>query len=271
LARTHVRRGALRERDPHPRARTRRRRDGGRFTRATHDLTHTFAFTRAGVHDTAAHLAKLERLRAASDEVSLVEARALASEILSHASELPALDGLPLRIVHGDLKASNLLFAHERDEAVCLVDLDTMAHGTVATEMGDALRSWTNPRGEDDARGEVDAAVFSAAVEGYLAEAGDVLGADERACFARGLETIATELASRFCAGRVRGSLLRLEPRPLREPPRAQPRPRALAALAGALGACTSRRARGARRRLTASVGMARRLVVRLTRFSAPC
>jgi Ser/Thr protein kinase RdoA (MazF antagonist) len=172
----------------------------GRFTRATHDLTHTFAFTRAGVHDTAAHLAKLERLRAASDEVSLVEARALASEILSHASELPALDGLPLRIVHGDLKASNLLFAHERDEAVCLVDLDTMAHGTVATEMGDALRSWTNPRGEDDARGEVDAAVFSAAVEGYLAEAGDVLGADERACFARGLETIATELASRFCA-----------------------------------------------------------------------
>jgi Ser/Thr protein kinase RdoA (MazF antagonist) len=118
----------------------------GRFTRATHDLTHTFAFTRAGVHDTAAHLAKLERLRAASDEVSLVEARALASEILSHASELPALDGLPLRIVHGDLKASNLLFAHERDEAVCLVDLDTMAHGTVATEMGDALRSWTNPK-----------------------------------------------------------------------------------------------------------------------------
>jgi Ser/Thr protein kinase RdoA (MazF antagonist) len=172
----------------------------GRFTRATHDLSHTFAFTRAGVHDTPGHLAKLERLLGTSDDEALGEARALASEILAHARALPALDHLPLRIVHGDLKASNLLFAPDRDEAVCLVDLDTMAHGTVATEMGDALRSWTNPRGEDDARGEVDEALFAAAVDGYLSEARDVLTSEERRCFARGLETIATELASRFCA-----------------------------------------------------------------------
>ena len=172
----------------------------GRFTRATHDLRHIFAFTRSGVHDTPAHLAKLARLRADASADALDEACRLADEILAHARDLPSLAHLPLRIVHGDLKVSNLLFANDREEAVCLVDLDTMAHGTVATEMGDALRSWTNPRGEDDSRGEVDARLFAAAIEGYLAEARDVLTAEEQRAFAPALETIALELASRFCA-----------------------------------------------------------------------
>lgn len=174
----------------------------GRFTRATADLEHRFAFSRAGVHDTLRHLARLDAARGARCEDEGPEtdaARALADEILAHARDLPHLGRLPLRIVHGDLKASNVLFAHERDEAVCLVDLDTMAHGTIATEMGDALRSWTNPKGEDDLRGAVDLALFEAAVEGYLSEAGELLDADERASLPAGLETIALELASRFC------------------------------------------------------------------------
>jgi Ser/Thr protein kinase RdoA (MazF antagonist) len=174
----------------------------GRFARATADLEHRFAFTRAGVHDTARHLARLDAAHRAAHEHEGPEidgARALAEAILVHARDLPTQDGLPTRIVHGDLKASNVLFAHDRDEAVCLVDLDTMAHGTVATEMGDALRSWTNPKGEDDLRGQVDVALFAAAVDGYLAEAGALLSPSERASLPAGLETIALELASRFC------------------------------------------------------------------------
>jgi len=171
----------------------------GRFTRATADLEHSFAFGRAGVHDTAAHLARLARAASAPPPEAPADAVTLAAEILAHASTLPSLTSLPRRIVHGDLKASNVLFEHDRDEPVCLVDLDTMAHGTVATEMGDALRSWTNPKGEDDTRGEVDPVLFEAALEGYLAEAGALLVAAERRCFAAGLETIALELSSRFC------------------------------------------------------------------------
>jgi Ser/Thr protein kinase RdoA (MazF antagonist) len=174
----------------------------GRFARATADLEHRFAFTRAGVHDTAKHLARLEAALAdgtRSPAPELDDARELAREILAHARTLPPLGGLPVRIVHGDLKASNILFAHDRDEAICLVDLDTMAHGSVATEMGDALRSWTNPRGEDDARGAIDLGLFAAALEGYLSEARALLTEDELECFPAGLETIALELASRFC------------------------------------------------------------------------
>ncbi|MBX7192531.1 MAG: aminoglycoside phosphotransferase family protein [Sandaracinaceae bacterium] len=173
----------------------------GRFTRATSDLEHRFSFTRSSVHDTAAHLAKLTRALRDHDPAddSTREARVLAEEILAHAADLPSLAGLPTRIVHGDLKVSNILFAHDRDEAVCLVDLDTMAHGTIATEMGDALRSWTNPKGEDDTRGAVDPGLFGAAIEGYLSETRDLLAPREIESFVDGLETIALELSARFC------------------------------------------------------------------------
>lgn len=171
----------------------------GRFTRATSDLEHRFAFTRSGVHDTAAHLGRLARALDAPPTADTAEALELARALLDHARDLPPLGHLPTRIVHGDLKASNLLFENDRDEGLCLVDLDTMAHGTVATEMGDALRSWTNPKGEDDARGEVDAELFEAAIAGYLSETACLLTPDERGCFAAGLETISLELASRFC------------------------------------------------------------------------
>lgn len=171
----------------------------GRFTRATSDLDHTFAFTRSGVHDTQAHLARLRAAARDRPDDTSREARALAAEILELAAQLPDLQHLPRRIVHGDLKASNLLFHPDRPEGLCLVDLDTMAHGTLATEMGDALRSWTNPKGEDDARGEVDVSLFEAAVHGYLETTEGLLGAEERTAFARGLETISLELASRFC------------------------------------------------------------------------
>jgi Ser/Thr protein kinase RdoA (MazF antagonist) len=174
----------------------------GRFAKATSDLEHRFAFGRAGVHDTAQHLARLDAARTAQHEgpgAEIDAARELAADILADARELPPLAALPARIVHGDLKASNILFAHDRDEPVCLVDLDTVAYGTVATEMGDALRSWTSPKGEDDLRGRVDVDLFAAAVEGYLGEAGELLDDDERASLPAGLETIALELAARFC------------------------------------------------------------------------
>ena len=172
----------------------------GRFATATRDLVHTFAFTRPGVHDTQKHLHALETACASGavfDEAE--EAKRLAEAIHTLSTSLPSLATLPTRIVHGDLKASNLLFDHARDEALCLVDLDTMQHSNVAIEMGDALRSWTNPKGENHARGEVDLALFEAALTGYLSETRGWLSEDEKLGLAHGLEVIALELSARFC------------------------------------------------------------------------
>jgi Ser/Thr protein kinase RdoA (MazF antagonist) len=179
----------------------------GRFHRALEGFAHAFAFSRPGAHDTPAHLAKLARLRTESSQPAqgpsppsptLIDA--LAAEILERGAALPDLSRLPLRIIHGDLKATNILFAPEGAEAIALVDLDTLAYGTVAVELGDALRSWCNPTDESDPAARFDAARFASAVEGYGATVGELLTADEVEAIVPGVETIALELASRFAA-----------------------------------------------------------------------
>lgn len=170
----------------------------GRFHAALEGFSHRFHFTRAGVHDTPAHLLALERAlteHAGHPEIALV--RPIAEAILTHARALPPLPTAGSRIVHGDLKITNLLFHPDRDEGVAVVDLDTMAHGTLAVELGDALRSWCNPSGESRVGG-IDVALFAAALAGFRAGGGP-LSAQDREAIPLGVETISTELSARFC------------------------------------------------------------------------
>jgi Ser/Thr protein kinase RdoA (MazF antagonist) len=168
----------------------------GRFHRALEDLDHTFRFGRAGVHDTARHLARLEAALATPGP--LVDAvRPIAEAILEHARTLDPLPATRRRIVHGDLKVSNLLW-DERGRASVIVDLDTLSHGILAHEMGDALRSWCNPGGEDDPEARIDETLFEAALVGWGEVMRGTLDRDEIESLVLGLETIALELAARF-------------------------------------------------------------------------
>jgi len=167
----------------------------GRFHRAVADLRHDYAFARAGVHDTAAHLARLAEHAADPREP---EAAELAAEILAAAATLPELPRTPLRHCHGDLKISNLLFATDPVRGTCLVDLDTLGLGTMAFELGDAMRSWCNPQGEDVGRVTFDLPIFAAAIRGFRAVADELVSADERTSVVVGLETVCVELAARF-------------------------------------------------------------------------
>jgi Ser/Thr protein kinase RdoA (MazF antagonist) len=170
----------------------------GRFHRALHDLEHTYHFARAGVHDTAAHL---ERLRAHVDGGGRDdEATELGREILDAAAALPPMPELPRRHAHGDLKISNLLFTVEPLEARALVDLDTLGLQTLAFELGDAMRSWCNPHGEDAGTIGFELPIFAAAIEGWTAVAGALFDERERRSIAVGLETVCVELAARFAA-----------------------------------------------------------------------
>ncbi|MCB9661839.1 MAG: phosphotransferase [Sandaracinaceae bacterium] len=178
-----------------------------RFHAALDGFAHTFAFTRPGPHDTPRHLAFLEAtLRECAEHPQFGRVRPVAEAILAHGRELPALGQLPRRIIHGDLKITNLMFRHGTDDALAILDLDTMAHDTLAAEMGDALRSWCNPAGESEERAELDMALYRAAVDAYVDESGPLLRDEERAALPAGLETIALELASRFCADALRES-----------------------------------------------------------------
>jgi Ser/Thr protein kinase RdoA (MazF antagonist) len=169
----------------------------GRFHRAVADLHHDYAFARTGVHDTAAHLARLadEARRHADD----AEGAALAHDILAAAARLPPLPALPRRHCHGDLKISNILFAQDPLRAVCLVDLDTLGLSTIAFELGDAMRSWCNPNGEDAGGVVFDRGIYDAAIRGLRATASDVISPVEYDAIALGRQTVCIELAARFC------------------------------------------------------------------------
>jgi Ser/Thr protein kinase RdoA (MazF antagonist) len=162
-----------------------------RFHRAFLDGPIDVKHVRAGVHDTRAHLRRLERAGAGP----------LGDAILAEAQAIDWPGELPRRLVHGDLKISNVLFRGER--AVALLDLDTIGWMPLMHELGDAWRSWANPRGESADEPDFDLAIFAAAVRGYAAAARDWVTPAETATLVGGVHTISVELAARFAVDMV--------------------------------------------------------------------
>ncbi len=170
----------------------------GRFHTATLDCEHAFLFTRPGAHDTAKHMQHLrDALAAHATHPRYNEIAKLAQDILGAFKDLAPLPDLPLRLAHGDLKVSNILF--EQDAGKALVDLDTLARLPLAIELGDALRSWCNPAAEDTTETTFDLTLARAALRGYFAVA-TFATEQERRSIAQGTLTISLELAARFCA-----------------------------------------------------------------------
>ncbi|PID39748.1 MAG: hypothetical protein CSA65_07245 [Proteobacteria bacterium] len=174
----------------------------GRFHRALADCEWPLRHERLGVHDTRRHLAGLrEALEAHRGHRRYPAVERLGERILAASEHLTLPNSLPKRLVHGDPKISNLLFDAASGEARCLVDLDTLARMPLAVELGDALRSWCAPRGEE-LPDPIDVERFAAALGGYAesAQPTEWLERREWAAVASTTEVIAVELAARFCA-----------------------------------------------------------------------
>jgi Ser/Thr protein kinase RdoA (MazF antagonist) len=170
----------------------------GRFHRALVGVEHTFQAPRFGVHDTARHLAGLrEALEAHRTHAAYDQVAPLAEDLLRRADSLPSMEGLPARIVHGDPKLSNFIFAQD-GSARALIDLDTLAPMAVPLELGDAFRSWCNPNGEGEGESVFMLDWFVAGLQGYARAMGQVLTRPEVALLPVSVEVIAVELAARF-------------------------------------------------------------------------
>lgn len=172
----------------------------GRVHGALFDLDWAFRSVRPGPHDTVAHLA---RMRAAvdthGDHRLFEEVAPLAEEVEERWSAWQGSLAYPDRVIHGDLKISNVRFADAK--AVALVDLDTFQRGSLPVELGDAMRSWCNPATEDHAGAVFDLDVFGAAMAGYAAGAARTdhpPSESEWSGIVAGTERICLELSARF-------------------------------------------------------------------------
>ena len=191
----------------------------GRFHSAVSDLDHTFSNPRPGVHDTAAHLANLKRALAAhGDHPQFDKVNPIGERILAMARLLPDLPLTRERVVHGDPKISNFIFDPETDEGIGLVDLDTVASMPIVLELGDAFRSWCNPRGEDTTKTTFSLPFFRAAIGGYVRGAPDLLSEDEWQALPDATLTVALELAARFAADALQESYFGWDPARFRSP-----------------------------------------------------
>ncbi len=172
----------------------------GRFHSALADLNHSFAFSLPHFHDTKYHI---ERARTVV-EGAPAERRTLFQEPMAFIEQeylrvQARVAGLPQRIIHGDLKISNVIFAERGPGVNALIDLDTLMHQSVVTELGDAFRSWCATGEEGESSLAFDVNMYEAALAGYLHEAPFITDA-ERASIPFGVAVITLELSARFIA-----------------------------------------------------------------------
>jgi len=109
---------------------------------------------------------------------------------------------LPLRIIHGDPKLNNFLFAKSSKKAVSLIDLDTVKPGLVHYDIGDCLRSCCHILETD----EFDLAVCAALLESYLAEAGAFFSEHDYCHLYPAIRLIPFELGLRFYTDYLEGN-----------------------------------------------------------------
>jgi hypothetical protein len=124
---------------------------------------------------------------------------------------------LPPQIAHNDAQMNNILF--RGDEAVCLVDLDTVMPTARFWDLGDLLRSASTYGAEDDPDPKsnvVDRALFRAAVDGYRDAIGPIVergSVDDTAIDLAG-PLITYEQALRFLTDYLRGDVYYRTTRP---------------------------------------------------------
>ena len=166
----------------------------GRFHVGMADFPHDFESNHP-LHDTDGHLEKLTRVL--SEESSTDDSFGVhkaSVEIFSLIEQVRLPEDLPIRVVHGDPKISNIMF--EDSKSVGMIDLDTCNRHSVLVDLGDAIRSWCRDGYEDEYQNfHLDR--FDAIIKGYI-RSGFRLTREEVRNIWRSGPLITLELASRF-------------------------------------------------------------------------
>jgi len=117
---------------------------------------------------------------------------------------------LRLRTIHGDPKINNIMIDCSTQEAVAMIDLDTVKPGLIHYDIGDCLRSGCNPLGEETSNWEqvkFEPEVAQAILQGYLEVARDFLTKNDYKYIYDSIRLLAFELGLRFFTDHLEGNV----------------------------------------------------------------
>jgi Ser/Thr protein kinase RdoA (MazF antagonist) len=117
---------------------------------------------------------------------------------------------LPLRPMHGDPKINNVMIDTATDQAISIIDLDTVKPGLVHYDIGDCLRSGCNLQGEETEGWETvrfESDLSQAILQGYLSQAKDFLTKNDYEYLYDAIRLIAFELGLRFFTDYLEGNV----------------------------------------------------------------
>ncbi len=99
---------------------------------------------------------------------------------------------------------SNVRFNEKQNEAISLLDLDTLGTNKIVIDLGDAIRSFCNIQDKFDIK------IFESIVEGYFSTA-LFLTKEEKDAIPIGIKTIILELSARYITDAFEEQYFKLE------------------------------------------------------------
>lgn len=167
-----------------------------------HNTRKRFATLQQAIADDASG-----RVKEVQGEIDFVlERESLAGELL----DLCAAGDISERVTHNDTKLNNVLLDQDTDEAMCVIDLDTLMPGLAHYDFGDLVRTSTSPVAEDEkdpTQVVMQMHMYEAVLRGFLDAGRDYLNDCEIDNLPLGAKTITFECGVRFLTDYLQGDV----------------------------------------------------------------
>ncbi len=189
----------------------------GRFMQLLNEFpTHELNETIPDFHHTPKRFQTLMRVVDADTYNRAYEVRDLIAQAEARVSKMgwvvDALSNgkLPRRVTHNDTKFNNVLIDEATNEAVCVVDLDTVMPGSALYDFGDFVRTGANTSAEDERNLDkvgLDLEYFNEIARGFLEETRESLTPLEREWLPYSAWLLTFEVAMRFLTDYLEGDV----------------------------------------------------------------
>ncbi len=167
-------------------------------------------------HDTPDRYRQFREAIAADKAGRLTSVQAEVDWFLRHEGEADVLMSLcrsgelPLRVTHNDTKLTNVMLDAKTRAPLCVIDLDTVMPGLVASDFGDAIRFGASTAAEDEKdlrKVSMSLEMYEAFAGGFLSACGGRLTAKEIDTLPWGAKMMTLECGMRFLTDYLNGDV----------------------------------------------------------------